>query len=467
MPSLAGRPRDRDWRARRWDAVVLGSGLAGLVAACRLGRAGHSVLVVEEEAAARLHPALREPFLLRGVRDRGVLDACLRELALPLIERRRIRAREPACQVLGPGWRPDIGEAERTAAEWVAWGLAKPEEARRLTSSLLERAEEERLHWLDAPCVRAGGALARGLARAGAPRKPAAPALPHPDSPELCRVWEALVRALSHRAHDAPDDAERARLLGSLLAGGVGFEDGPPWLHGLLRRRVQSLHGDFRTLAGGFSLIDADGDPGLAVPRSGELWLGRALVLACPVSALARVLPRDDRPDFVRRLPSLRRAALHLRVRRDLVPEAMASGVVLVGGPGAPLEGGDHVALSLHRDPEAPGWWDAVARFLVDPDADPAPAARAVRGRVEELLPFAAEAGPEGLRQRRVEAPRWDDDGWLEDLPRGRTPGEARIRLQGRPPVYRLERAALAGLGLEGDLLLGWRGGDAVAAELG
>jgi hypothetical protein len=32
--------------------------------------------------------------------------------------------------------------------------------------------------------------------------------------------------------------------------------------------------------------------------------------------------------------------------------------------------------------------------------------------------------------------------------------------------VYRLDRAGVAGLGLEGDLLLGWRAGDAVAADI-
>jgi hypothetical protein len=33
--------------------------------------------------------------------------------------------------------------------------------------------------------------------------------------------------------------------------------------------------------------------------------------------------------------------------------------------------------------------------------------------------------------------------------------------------VYRLDRAEVGGLGLEGDLLLGWRAGDAIAHELG
>ncbi len=37
-------------RARRWDALILGSGIPALVAAARIGAAGQRVLVVEEEA---------------------------------------------------------------------------------------------------------------------------------------------------------------------------------------------------------------------------------------------------------------------------------------------------------------------------------------------------------------------------------------------------------------------------------
>ena len=46
-------------RARRWDALVLGSGVAALVAAARISAAGQRVLVVEEEARATLAPALK------------------------------------------------------------------------------------------------------------------------------------------------------------------------------------------------------------------------------------------------------------------------------------------------------------------------------------------------------------------------------------------------------------------------
>jgi hypothetical protein len=46
-----------------------------------------------------------------------------------------------------------------------------------------------------------------------------------------------------------------------------------------------------------------------------------------------------------------------------------------------------------------------------------------------------------------VPAPQWDnDDGWLEDpKPGGGWPGEIDLRLSSRPPIYHLDRAAIAG----------------------
>jgi hypothetical protein len=79
-------------------------------------------------------------------------------------------------------------------------------------------------------------------------------------------------------------------------------------------------------------------------------------------------------------------------------------------------------------------------------------------------MPFSE--GRISLREQR--RPLWDDDGWLEDPDRGTGwPSEIDLSVSGRAPVYRLDRSGVACLGLEGDLLLGWRAGDAIAAELG
>ena len=113
-------------RARRWEVIVLGSGLSGLVAAARLSAANHSVLVVEEDAARAQHPALREPFLLSGLRDEGVLYHTLRNLNIPLIDRRRLQAERLAYQVVSPKWRVDVGAAKHMPAELEAWGPRLP-----------------------------------------------------------------------------------------------------------------------------------------------------------------------------------------------------------------------------------------------------------------------------------------------------------------------------------------------------
>ncbi|MCZ6465397.1 MAG: FAD-binding protein [Proteobacteria bacterium] len=468
MPSLVSVASGADLRARRWDAVVLGSGIAGLVAAARLGMAGHRVLVVQEEAAATAFEGLREPFLLAGARDAGVLDACMRELTLPLIDRRRVVPTPIAYQMVGPDLRADLGEGDLTADELVAWGLAVPDEARALVRTLVEAAEAEREVLLRSPVVRMGRARTRDPLRALVRTPPAntrARGLPdQAASPPaaLAPVLDAQVRALSNLASDPPPPEARARLLGTPLSGGAGFVDGPPWLSGLLRRRVESLYGEFRTLSGDFSLVTADGLPGIVPGDSRDLWLGRLLVIAAPASALAAVLDPDERPDFLRARPEPRHCrrwvAVHLRVQRSVLPEAMAPRVIVLDGPGrSPL------TLSSFANRQEPELSDWVARAVAPADADPAAVQKAIFQRVLELLPFSEGA----VTRRPVQIPRWDDDGWLEDPSPGTGwPGESDLRVSTRPPVYRLDRPSVASLGLEGDLLLGWRGGDAIAAAL-
>ena len=126
--------------ARRWDALILGSGIPALVAATRLGMAGHRVLVAEEDRTRTVFPGLREPFFLAGARDHGLLDTCLRELTLPLIERRRIENEHLSLQVIAPDLRLDVADPGITAQEFVAWGVAKPDVATGIVRALLEAA---------------------------------------------------------------------------------------------------------------------------------------------------------------------------------------------------------------------------------------------------------------------------------------------------------------------------------------
>jgi hypothetical protein len=452
--------------ARRWDAILLGSGVSSLVAATRLGMAGHRVLVVEEDKAGGSFAGLREPFFLAGARDRGLLDTCLREMTVPLIERRRIEKEHLSLQIIGPELRLDIADSSTTAHELVAWGLAKPDAAQAIVRSLLEASEAERQAMLTAPVVRIGRRLARtrpgtqGSHVRGLPAEAARP------TQELAPILAAQVRALSNLANAAPSPEARARLLGSLMAGGAGFGAGPPWLTGLLRRRAESVHVEFRSLAGSFEIVDNEGEPGL-MGQDGQLWLGRILVIAAPTTALAHVIDPASWPDFLDRArPARRRLAVHLRCKATALPEGMGRRLVIMPDP--KLEDGlGDVTGSLYAS-EAAKSIEVVARAIVPDgptltDEEIADLEDRIEARLRGVMPFAENK----LTRRPVDRPLWDDDDWLEDPPPGQGwPTEISLRVNGRPPVYRLDRAGGAGLGLEGDLLLGWRGGDAIAAEL-
>ncbi|MGI9592290.1 MAG: hypothetical protein ACR2P8_13035, partial [Myxococcota bacterium] len=143
-------------------------------------------------------------------------------------------------------------------------------------------------------------------------------------------------------------------------------------------------------------------------------------------------------------------------------PEAIATRLVIVGDD--PLTGTGVVCVRRFGGSDgAP--FDLVASAVLPVDeAERGGWEQRIEARVTGLLPFAER------RLVRVPAPtpRWDDDTWLADPPRDAAwPAPAELRISSRQPIYSLERAAVAGLGFEGDLLLGWRGGDAIAADLG
>lgn len=468
-------------RARRWDALVLGSGIPALVAAARICAAGQRVLVVEEEARATQPPALREPSFLAGLRDEGVLDACLRTLAVPLIDRRRIAKERLAYQIAADPYRLDIGKPVVTAEELVTWGLAKPDDAQTLVRRLIEASEIERGLLLEAPLVRIGRRLSTRVAALGVGNyKRGLPGDVANTTGPLAEVIAAQIRSLSNLGEVAPSPEAQARLLGLGLAGGAGFSGEPPWLIDVLRKRVTALYGDFRTLSGDFELVSVSGQPGIRMARSREIWLGRILVLGAPPSAIQDQMgvdPLHPAPSVLDR-PVTRayRGVFLYRVPISILPEGMNARIIL---PGSTVDardadrnpsGNPTVMVTAFPSQTHSGSVDLVARAIV-PNADPANLPKqlaslrqSIAGRLEALMPFCGDK----LLPIDVTPPGWDsDDGWLEDpLPGIGWPAEIDLRLSTRPPIYHLDRAAVAGLGLEGDLLLGWRGGDAIAGEL-
>lgn len=469
MRGLASASPGASLRARRWDAIVLGGALPGLVTAARLGMDGLRVLVVEEEAAARAHPALREPFFLAGANG-GVLDACLRMLTVPLIERRKIEPDAVAYQVALPQMRIDVGEPQLTIEELVGWGLAKPDAARDLVRALQEGAAAERAAMLEAPVVRGG--MLRSLARAGAPMRPAIHgrglALEAASPPEaLAPFLDAQVRALSNLGSAPVPPEARARLLGAALEGGAGFGVADGFLRGLLRRRCQALFGEFRTVSGPFELQAVGAHPGIAIAGSRDVWLGRVVVLNAPRASLAAALAEDgaEVPSLLNATAAThRRMSLHFRAPRSVLPEGMARRVVHVADPGRPLEGTNLVTLALQPSLRGDESVEVVASAVLPAEAAASGGWDAeVEAAVRSLMPFS-----EGRLQReRSAVPRWDHDGSLGDPRPGEGwPGDVEIRASSRPPIYALDREGVAALGVEGDLLLGWRAAEAIRAEL-
>lgn len=452
------------FRVRRWDALVLGGALPGLVAAARLGQRGLRVLVVEEDVPGDF-PGAREPFLLVDGESHGMLAECLRALGVPLIDQRRFVGEDVALQVCDAEARIDLGRGTHTVEEMESWGLAERREARAWVDALDDAAEAERSALFDTTLVLSARVKAREVLSGGrrsAAAPPAARGWPAPlrAAPAPVRaLFDAPVRALSNLGASAPSAEAKARLVGGLLRGAVAVS-GVEGVRALLRRRVQSLYGEFRPVGGAFQLVSVAGQPGLAVAGTKEIWTGRALVLNAPTAAVAAA-SEGPVPDLLRAPPVRRRRhTLRFQGPRELVSPCMADRVIWREG-----DPDESVALRLLRGRRREDRFDLLASVVVPTDDAEAPPR--AEGRIEralrDLLPFSEGA----LERKPLPTPRWDTDALLPDPTRGAWPEEPDLRLSSRPPVYGLERAPVGGLGGEGDLWLGWRAGDAIAEQLG
>jgi len=454
---MAARSAASPRRARRWDVLVLGSALPGLAAAVRLAMGGLRVLVAEEQAASRIPDVMREPFFLPAG---PALEGCLRAFGLPPIERRGLQTDEIAYQVLFPDARLDVGVPAITTDELEAWGfVASATEAEELTAELAAAAHLEAEALLRANFVRAGAQRPTPAAVSG-PR-----GLPRSLARAEGRLGDFVSAQLLGLAEDVPgrpSSEARARLLGSALGGGASFRKAGVSLRGLLRRRLEALHGELRSLSGPFAITELGDAPGIARTGHGDAWLGRALVLNAPSARLAAALRgwKSDAPSYLsKRAARRRRLSLLLRVKESEVPEPLARRALLI-----PREA-ETGPIRLSRHPsERKGEVELVLSAVLPDDAkrEKEQAAQLVQA-LGDLLPV--------LRGRLRPAqplprPLWDDEALRVDSGSHGWPDSVDLRLGGRRPIFRLPREQMASLGAEGELLLGWRAGDAIREEL-
>ena len=287
----------------------------------------------------------------------------------------------------------------------------------------------------------------------------------------VCAPGAGIPKAYPFQAKEpVPDERRRGAraqpMIRAEVEGGSSFRGNPTWLRDLLKRRIESLFGEFRSLSGSFELVRASNQPGVAVNDQDEIWIGKLLVLNAPRAVIGSAIDQDPVPDVLNApAPSHQRLSLHFRVPARVVPEGMGSRLISVRDPGKPRTGTNVITLRLFHDPsqEADPVVDLVASAVVERDDTRIPVHEVEIGRaVEALFPF----GENDLFHASTHEPTWDGDIWLFDPPNGDSwPSEIEIQASTRPPIYVLERAGLAALGFEGDVMLGWRAGEAIAGE--
>jgi hypothetical protein len=449
-------------RVRRWDAVVMGTALPGLVAAACIARAGRRVLLIEEACEGAVFKGLREPFHLGGTGPDHVLGGMLRELAIPLIDQRLLVPQSEGLQVALPDARIDIGPSSALVGELADWQLATPEESLGPLRAIEEAGARERRALLLSPLVRAGRRLPFSAARIArgraATEEEAGRGMPRAlaEGPASLRLLcDVLVRALGNHAARAPSSEASARLLGSALEGSH-FVAGGQGLQDILERRLAALGVERRTLPGELRFVSVAGQPGLSPSHSDEIWTGRCMLWNAPLCALGAAT-EGDLPEPLETHATHERVSLHFRTRRELLPQSMGDRVVAVGNPADPTGDGLVCIRSFAGEAETA---NLVASAVVEKGSEPE---QAIEQSVRALLPFSGDS----LETCPVPRPRWDQDRDLEDPPDGGGwPRELEVRVCARPNVYALDRRAIAGLGFEGDLLLGWRAGELIAAGL-
>ena len=141
----------------------------------------------------------------------------------------------------------------------------------------------------------------------------------------------------------------------------------------------------------------------------------------------------------------------------------MAARVIRIGNLAEKVSGTNLIRLRVFENPDGKDPVDLVASAVVPIDAIDDVVGDEIESGVASLFPL----GREGWVRVASQPPLWDRDEFLAD-PRSEGSRSAGVPLRpiSRTPAYVLDRWKLAALGFDGDLLLGWRAGDAIASDL-
>jgi hypothetical protein len=416
------------------DVLVLGSSRGGWIAGTYLARAGLRVVLFEEECLAKRPPVLREPFVATGLDTGAPVQRVLRELALPLIEQRRL-ARDPVpVQVLLPSARIDtrVGRKE-LAAELADFGLCDAALAERWLELVDDAGAEASRRCFDGARHPSNPPLMRRLVERSQREAPLAARLPSDPPRDLAPFVNGLLGVLGYRTEGAPLEAP-ALLLHTLRAGGFLMPDASEPFSDLLRRRLGALHGEVRPL-GSFEIVQDRHEIGVETPRGRVL--ARALVIAAPRELVSRAIEQGgaSAPRWLRGAPPPAELPVRLfRADREQIPVGLSARAVI-----AREDGSVRYWLALHADPDDPktAWLVAAG-----PEAGLLPADNPLR----DVNPFpgngivAADPGP---------APTWDRDASELRFPAPRLESW----LRPRPPVIAVGPEIEPGLGFEGEVL--------------
>jgi hypothetical protein len=431
--------------AIRSDVLVLGSTLGSLVAASVLARARLRVVVLEEEAQTQRPPIVREPFALTGLGTGEPIDLFLRQLTVPLLERREIKRERVAVQVALPKARIDVGGGRsRVCEDLEAYGLCDSRSAGAWLDEVDATGDEERARLLEADLPAASVSLSGRLRSFRPPPPP--PELPRPPG-ELGALIEAQLQAVSG-AQCPRLDGSAALLLRTLRDSAFSMPDAGRRFLDIFRRRLLSRHGEIRPV-GEFG-ISSDGNE-VSVHVGRHRLFARACVVGAPRELLRRFVeetrpaPRwlrgADAPDEM--------PVCLLRAERPALPVGMESRLIVAEGSGPE----DVYWLARTPDPDDAGTDWIVLR-------GPGAFGRQWQPPLISIAPFSegrilpVDPGPQ---------PRWDRDGADLRFPARRQP----IWLKRRPPIVAVGPEVAPDLGFEGEVLMANQVARRLIARLG